>query len=149
MHFFHWGEQRVKQYNTLVEAATSSGRAHLGCTPLSELVCGKARDFYQEINGLLYKESSADGFGPAFAMVASEVHPQVRELIAHVLLIIAAHWTFRILIVVESFPLRFLRVLETEPDVEDELRKAIAAELLDTQDPTGSMVVVVTAWWRQ
>ena len=133
-HFLLWGEKEVRQYNLKVEKGVQNGRVYLGPTPLSQLVSGKAVSLYNDVCGLLSSSSETQLFQQAFTLLPAALHFRGRELTMSLILLVAAQWHFRVLVRVQTITLQLLLIVETAPDVEDPIRKALATRLLSTQD---------------
>ena len=129
MHFVCWVEGATGKHNKLMEQASEGGSTYMGETPLSKLVSSDAARICDELSGLTdYRKWNTvwDYFAEG------EERAEAACLILTCTLRNMASYRFRILDVCNSPAKLILRLVESPADQCCEMRKHVAAFILDT-----------------
>ena len=109
-HYTNWCLKAKKEYAQNLAAAAP--RPYLGPTPLSQLVCTKARQVESELQDLLSDEHCTGVWAPVWQRIPPAEQPQFRLLIVTLVLRALAGWRARMVQRTEKFPLALLRLVE-------------------------------------
>jgi len=129
-HFHLWVQKKSLEVNKA--SKQQKGKAYMGTTAISELVCWKAQSIRDDFNALLTTGSGDDAsrWGALWSLTPRDRVAETRALIITLVCSAVCQWDMRITSRITSFPYVFLLMVEKGPSEVDERRRAAAAMAL-------------------